>query len=57
MLIGPGDDADNNVDGAEGTIPYIFLDFYRFFLEWESSSRDSGSGVYSFEECIVFVQF
>jgi len=50
---------DNNVDGAEGTIPCKYLDFCRF-LGWrgeQSSSRGGGSGVYSFEECIVFVQF
>jgi len=38
---------DNNADGAEGTtIPYKYLE-----------KRSGGSGVYSFEECIVFVQF
>ena len=43
---------DNNTDGAEGTIPYI--SGFWFFGEEEWSG---GCGVYSFEECIVFVQF
>jgi len=54
---------DNNAGGAEGTIPYIYIyiyiymDFCRFLFCFESSSRGGGSGVYSFEQCIVFVQF
>ena len=36
---------DNNVDGAERTIPYIYLDFCRLFL---SSGESGGSRVYSF---------
>ena len=29
---------DNNADGAEGTIPYMYLDFCSFFLrEWRVS--------------------
>ena len=42
---------DNNADGAEGTIPYKYLDFCRFLEERR------GVVVYGFEECIVFVQF
>ena len=49
---------DNNADGAEGTIPYKYLDFCRFLLVGKSgeksSSRGGDSGVYIFEECIVF---
>ena len=39
---------DNNADGAEGTIPYIYLDFCKFF------GGGSGCGVESFDVCIVY---
>ena len=29
---------DNNADGAEGTIPYIYLDFRRYFFGVGESS-------------------
>jgi len=29
---------DNNADGAEGIIPYIYLDFFRFSFWWEVKS-------------------
>ena len=56
---GEGALLDNNADGAEGTIPYKYLDFYRFvwMSEEKNSSRGGGAGVYNFEECVVFVRF
>ena len=49
---------DNNADAIEGTIPYIYIWIFVDLFEGErSSSRGGGFGVYSFEECIVFVQF
>jgi len=40
---------DNNANDAEGTIPYIYI---LIFVDLFGSS-----GVESFEECIVLVQF
>ena len=38
-----------------GQFPIKYLDFWK--SGEKSSSRGGGSGVYSFEECIIFVQF
>ena len=44
---------DNNADGAEETIPYTYLDFWRR-VEKKSFEFNFDK---SFEKCIVLVQF
>jgi len=48
---------DNNADGAEGTSPYIYLDFCRFVLEEWREWRGGVVVEVVVLESIVFVQF